>query len=133
MIVGYEVEDAFVEDPFMYGTAATYWFAREPGTGQDVLVKDKWSGKLYANREVVEADIRGAVVENDLPGVARLVSADETSRTIASLRQNLGIGHYKGQRLVFTRVVLEREGQTIRHFESGLQLLCALRDAIQSM
>lgn len=131
--VEYEVENAFVEHPAMYGTGATYWFARESGTENRVLIKDKWCRRIYSSREVTEGDLIATVSDNDLPGVARLLSVDERSRTIKSLRQSIGISSHEFRSPVFTRVVLQRHGRTIRHFESGRQLLYAFRDAIHGV
>jgi len=97
------------------------------------MMKDKWQGKEWGT----EVEMLTVVRKARVPGVVQLVLFDETHpadkpMSTAFVRQSLGIYNPEDQNLMFTRTVLELhgQGQSISHFESGLQLLQAFRDAI---
>jgi len=118
----------------MFGTGNTCWIAQEVGTKKKVVIKDKWHEEGCDS----EADLLLAAGEAAVRGVACLLAVDETFSakqplTTSLLRQSQCLDTTSNKNQVFSRIVLEIYGPSIQHFRSGLQLLQAFRDSIQSM
>ena len=99
-----------------------------------MVIKDKWCGEDCDS----EADLLVASREAAIPGVTCLVAVDETFAgekhlTTSSLRQSQGLETTAANYQAFCRIVLDLSAPTIQHFRSGLQLVQAFRDSIQSM
>jgi len=128
----YEVEGVLYRSSSMFGRCSTCWSVRDTGTRELVVIKDGWHDDDLDE----EADFLKLTNEGKVPGVARLILRDESFTTSPlttnSIRQRQGLSVSEFTDRVFTRIVLQQYGPTIRHFTSGLHLLQIMRDAIYS-
>ena len=132
-VTKYEVDRVMSQHPAMFGTATTCWVAREVGTKDQVVIKDEWRGEEFSS----EAYLLTVAEEAGAPGLARLLAVDENfatqgGLTTSSLRECQGLDRTEHTKRVFSRIVMELYGPSVRHFKSGLQLLQAFRDSIES-
>ena len=132
-IIKYDVDRVLFHHSVMFGAGTTCWVAREAETRKEVVIKDKWCGEDCDS----EADLLIAAGEAAIAGVACLLAVDETFAaekhlTTSSLRQRQGLETTADNNQAFCRIVLDLCAPTIQHFRSGLQLVQAFRDSIQS-
>jgi len=124
----YEIERVIFQRPQLFDRGTTCWVVREVGTTQSVLMKDIWE-------EGQREDFLTFVTKRGVSGVRKLLGVDKTwfrsPLTISSLRLGQSIRSTGRESRIFSRALLELQGPSIRHFDSGLQLLQVLRDAVQ--
>ena len=131
--VKYQVDCVMSHGPAMFGSGTTCWVAREVGTRTQLVIKDNWHGGEF----VGEAELLTAAKEAGVPGMTGTLVVDESytaekSLTTSLLRQGQGLGSIGHENRVFSRIVMDPYGPSIRHFKSGLNLLQAFRDSIES-
>jgi len=133
-VIKYDVDHIMSQNPVIFGGGTTCWIVREAGTTTQLVIKDKWQGEQFGP----EADLLAAAAGAGVRGTPRLLAVDETYNTqdgdgltITSLRKSQDLHGTKHKNRMFSRMVLELYGPSIRHFKSGLQLLQAFRDSIE--
>ena len=133
-VIKYDIDHIMFQHPNIFGSGTTCWLARQVGTETQVVIKDKWRGDEFCP----EADLLTAAEEAAVPGMARLLAVDETFTsqdgllTTSLLRYSQGPDGAEQRNRLFSRIVVELVGPSIRHFKSGVQLLQAFRDSIES-
>lgn len=133
-VIKYSVESILFQHPAIFGSNTTCWVARETGTKARVVIKDKWRGEGCDS----EADLLVTAREAAIPGVTCLLAVDETCAaegvlTTPLLRQSQCLNTAADKNYVFSRIVVQLCGPSIRHFRSGLHMLQTFRDSIQCM
>ena len=128
----YEIEQVLFQRPLLIDRGTTCWAVKEVGGTESVLMKDTWQDDGRSEKEFLTfANNRG------ISGVRRLLVVDATRASkplsISTLRFDQSIPISTHRERTFSRLLLELEGPSIRHFDSGLQLLQGLRDAVDSM
>ena len=132
-VIKYDIDNLMFQHRAIFGSGTICWVARETGTKTQVVIKDKWRGEEFGP----EADLLTAAEAAGTPGIACLLVIDEAfvggqCLTTSSLRESQYLDVTEHKNRVFSRVVLELYGPSIRNFKSGLQLLQAFRDSIES-
>ncbi|PPQ94988.1 hypothetical protein CVT25_003740 [Psilocybe cyanescens] len=109
------------------GRGTVCWDAVDAETGQAVLIKDSWR---YSRRI---AEWKLLMQTKDMDGVGQMIAFEDRSQSsIVHFRHFICYGFprsYSHNR-IFSRIVLQAYGQSIRHFDSKLHLLYAFRDAV---
>ncbi|KAJ3522456.1 hypothetical protein NMY22_g11880 [Coprinellus aureogranulatus] len=104
------------------GRATTCWRVRDPGTLEELVVKDSWRpDDRHAEHELLKL-VKG------VRGVVQMVSCEEDRGQTKAMRCPSTAGRFQNR--VFERVVMRSYGKPLEFFQSVLQLLCAIRDSI---
>ncbi|KAF6760783.1 hypothetical protein DFP72DRAFT_792537, partial [Ephemerocybe angulata] len=107
------------------GRGTTCWHAIDPETGKSLLIKDAWrTSARKPETEYLEA-ARG------INGIVQMISAQDNFAQTITYRPD-GFSSPIFHNRIKLRVVLEHYGRTLWHFESRLQLIAALKDAISA-
>ena len=128
----YEIERVLFQRPELVDSGTTCWVVKEVGGIESVLMKDTWQDEGQREEDFLSfTDMRG------ISGVGKLLVVDKTRvkkpLSISTLRVDQGAPTTGHKNRMFARLVLELQGPSIRHFDSGLQLLQGLRDAVDGM
>ena len=128
----YEIEQVLFQRPLLMDRGTTCWVVKEVGGTESLLMKDTWQDDGRREREFLTfANKRG------ISGVRKLLFVDKTRAgkplSISTLRLDQSIPIIAHRERTFSRLLLELQGPSIRHFDSGLQLLQGLRDAVDGM
>ena len=132
--VKYQVDSVLFRNPPFNGCGTVCWGVRRFGQDELFVVKDIWRREDGGD---LDEDFLAISARKAIPGVIKLLLVDQTFKerpfSTAAHRRAQGLATSDAQNLSFFRLVFERAGPSIRHFKSGLQLLQALRTAIDSM
>ncbi|KAJ2912077.1 hypothetical protein MD484_g8335, partial [Candolleomyces efflorescens] len=103
------------------------WSARDPTTGESLVVKDSWRSEERMSEHLFLQDAVGVA------GVVQMVACEPDRRNTKSLRGlgNLTPAGFRNR--IETRMVIKAYGKSIKKYASAKQLFCALRDAIAGM
>jgi len=120
----YQIESVLFQRPRMVERGTTCWVVKDFGSGESLLMKDAWQ-----DEDQGEEDFLTLANEKAIAGVGKLLFVDNTRTSdISSLRGEECIATANHRNRVFRRLFLELQGPSIRHFDSGVHLLQALRD-----
>ncbi|KAJ2911438.1 hypothetical protein MD484_g8976, partial [Candolleomyces efflorescens] len=103
------------------------WSARDPTTGENLVIKDSWRSEERMSEHLFLQDAVGVA------GVVQMVAREPDRRNTKSSRGlgNLTPADFKNR--METRIVMKAYGKCIMQYKSAKQLFCALRDAIAGM
>lgn len=107
------------------GRATTCWRVKDPDTMDEYVVKDSWRpDDTRAEHELLE-------LAKGIPGVIQMVSHEAGRAETKDFRCPSTVGGYRNR--VATRITTKSYGNTVEHFTSMLQVICAIRDAIAGL
>ncbi|KAJ3533032.1 hypothetical protein NMY22_g7501 [Coprinellus aureogranulatus] len=116
------IEEIPIPRDSIRGRATTCWRVRDPDTLEELVVKDSWRpDDRHAEHELLKL-VKG------IRGVVQMVSCEEDRGQTKTMRCPSTVGRFQNR--VFERVVMRSYGKPLEFFQSVLQLLCAIRDAI---
>ena len=125
----YEIESVLSQRQELVDHGTTCWMVKEVGGDESVLMKDIWRDEGQKEEDFLVHAKKGEIV-----GVRKLLFVDKSwtkkPLSISALRLDQGIPVASRKERIFSRLILELQGPSIRHFDSGLQLLQGLRDAV---
>ncbi|KAJ2914305.1 hypothetical protein MD484_g6101, partial [Candolleomyces efflorescens] len=100
------------------------WAVIDPQSGKTFLVRDVWRSddRVHESSYLNEA--------KDIPGVVTMISYDNHRGSTKDMRSFGKRPHNDFRNRVATRTVLDTHGKSIKHFKSPMELICAIRDAI---
>ncbi|KAF6760857.1 hypothetical protein DFP72DRAFT_804717, partial [Ephemerocybe angulata] len=118
----------------IHGRGTVCWPATDPDTGEDLLIKDAW---------LWEADLDDRKEEyyylekaRGIPGIMQMKSfEDRKGRASGEIKcfrpPTVDSGETGFYNRIFRRIVLVKYGGDLDEFQSQLEFICALRDAIE--
>ncbi|KAF5339120.1 hypothetical protein D9611_011176 [Ephemerocybe angulata] len=107
------------------GRGTTCWTAFHPETGDRVLIKDAW------RNESKGSEIEYLKVAKGVEGVVQMISFEDYRAETKNYRP-ASCDHPGSYNRVKSRVVMEHYGPPIWKFETRIQLIGAIKDAIQA-
>ncbi|KAF6741597.1 hypothetical protein DFP72DRAFT_256111 [Ephemerocybe angulata] len=107
------------------GRGTTCWTAFHPETGDRVLIKDAW------RNESKGSEIEYLKVAKGVEGVVQMISFEDYRAETKDYRPST-CDHPGSYNRIKSRVVMEHYGPSIWNFESRIQLIGAIKDAIQA-
>ncbi|KAF8648219.1 hypothetical protein AX16_006357 [Volvariella volvacea WC 439] len=114
------MEMSWGASPNLVGPGTTYWRVQE--LSYPYIIKEEW--RLLSGPREEEF----LVAAKGLSGVVQMISY-ETGEKISALRWGISDPHLKDRQFIRI-VVTEHSGRSIEHFQSKVELLHAIRDAI---
>ncbi|RXW17157.1 hypothetical protein EST38_g8693 [Candolleomyces aberdarensis] len=108
------------------GRGIVCWTVVDPENGETVLVRDLWRSGDRLSEDIYLQRAKG------IPGMVQMISFEcnrEETKHIRGL--NDPSAHPEFRNRIAIRLVLNSGGRSIKHFKSPMELLCALRDAIE--
>jgi len=117
------------------GPACSCWIGRPVGGVDKVAIKEYWRSSGSDTDEItfllkakkVEGFVAVVAIEH---GVNRELSTFRQRSSNRVLRRYID-GFHPFDNRFFTRVIMKASGEKVHRFKDGLQLLCALKDAVQ--
>lgn len=131
-VMKFKIEHILFRARGLYGRGTVCWIVRDLKSGNRVVMKDSWRSKNCKE----EVDILSSLKPGEHPEIGRLEillvddSFAEQPLSTASIRADQCVTAGIHNNRVFSRILLELR-PSIRHFQTGLQLLQGLRDAVQ--
>ncbi|KAF5341030.1 hypothetical protein D9611_005914 [Ephemerocybe angulata] len=105
------------------GRGTTCWYATDPETGAEVVIKDAWR----TESKILECDLMTAA--RGIDGVVQMLRfQDHCAETEAYRPPGFGFGAF--ERRTKSRTVMQLYGRSIECFTSRYQAISALRDAL---
>ena len=127
--VTYEIERVMYQRPQLVDRGTTCWIVKRAGSGERVLMKDSWLGD-DPDDSVFLTLARKQGIEDVTRYLFLAKSPPKNLLTISSLRRDQCLTGDLHQDRTFSRTIRELQGPSLLHFDSGLHLVEALRDAI---
>ncbi|KAJ3538890.1 hypothetical protein NMY22_g4984 [Coprinellus aureogranulatus] len=115
-------EPPFVR-PGIRGRGTVGWPARDPTTGEAVLVKDSW------HTDSRHSECEFLLKAKGIPGIVEILDHEDYCAETAQYRPT-GFDNEEFRNRFKPRLVLKRYGEPIWFFRSRLRLLLALRDVL---
>ncbi|KAF6760716.1 hypothetical protein DFP72DRAFT_756616, partial [Ephemerocybe angulata] len=105
------------------GRGTTCWYATQPTTGSEVVIKDTWR----TESKLPESEFLRAAQGVD--GVVQMISfQDHRAETAAYRPAGFSFGDFENR--IKSRTIMLHYGKSIEHFTSRYQAISALRDAL---
>jgi hypothetical protein len=126
-VITYELAsvDPIVSCYNVRGRGVICWEVIDPQSGETLLVRDVWrsedriSEDFYLDRA------------KKIPGIVDMIFCEVNRGATKDLRGVEGASHADFRNRVAIRIVMDNHGKSIQHFKSPMELLSALRDAIE--
>lgn len=110
------------------GRGVVCWTVVDPESGKTLLVRDLWGSADRLSEDIYLERAKG------LPGTVQMISCKcnrERTKNIRGFISPNSSPHRDFRDRVAIRLVLDSDGRSIKNFKSPIELLCALRDAIE--
>ncbi|KAF5339124.1 hypothetical protein D9611_011173 [Ephemerocybe angulata] len=107
------------------GRGTTCWHASHPETGERVLIKDAWRTGTR------KSEIEYLKVAQGVEGVVQMISFEDDRAETKNYRPAT-CQHPGFHNRIKSRVVMEHYGPSIWNFDDRIQLIAAIKDAIQA-
>ena len=108
------------------GRGVVCWSIVDPDSGKTLLVRDLWRSADRLSEDIYLGRAQR------LPGTVTIISYDsarEKTKNFRGFRNSSSYASFRNR--IAIRIVLDALGRSIKNFRSAIELLCALRDAIQ--